>query len=72
MIKTEELFERAKALQEKLNLNFWIALWITLEKIQYYGGADIQFNEKIYKLRTKEDAIMLFIQIYDAYRNQYL
>jgi hypothetical protein len=71
MIKIEELFEKAKAHQEKfkdLNKNFWPSLWLVLEEIEYYGGADILFNGKVYKVRTKDDAIMLFLEIYDAYK----
>ena len=74
MITVEELLERAKAHQEKFkdwnsNKNFWWSLWITLEAIYYYGGADIAFGDKIYKIRTKEDIVVLFLKIYDAYKN---
>jgi hypothetical protein len=72
MMTLEELFEKAKANQEKFkNLNFWQALWLKLEALLYYGGAYILFNEKVYKITTKDDAIMLFLDIYDTYKDVY-
>ncbi len=71
MITVEELFEKVETHQKKFNTNFWWALWLILEELAYYGGADVLFNKKVYEIRTKKDAVMLFLDIYDVYKNVY-
>ncbi len=66
MLKAEELFERAKAYQKEslLNPDFWQSLYAVLDEIVYYGGADIEYNGKVYRVRTDTDAIKLLLDIY--------
>ena len=72
MITTEELFKKAKEHQrgDLRKINFWQALWFTLDEIIYYGGAHIEFDGKVYKITTTADAISLLLEIYDAFKNQ--
>jgi hypothetical protein len=67
----QELFERAKEHQRTslFDINIWQALWAILDEIIYYGGAYIEFNGKVYKIITDDDAITLLLDIYDAYKN---
>jgi hypothetical protein len=73
MIAAEELFRRTKEHQRRFGdlreINFWQALWAVLDEIVYYGGAFIEFNGKVYKITISDDAIMLLLDIYDAYKN---
>jgi hypothetical protein len=76
MLTTEELFRRAEEHQEKFKdfitkPNFWQALWLVFKALVYYGGADVLFNGKVYKIRTEDDALMLFLDIYDTYKDVY-
>jgi len=75
MITVEELFERVRKHQEKFRgwsgTNFWQVLWLILSEIVYYGGADILFNGKVYKVKTEDDAVILFLDIYDVYKDVY-
>jgi hypothetical protein len=68
MLNKEELFERAKRHQEWANqlheTDFWQALYRVLDEIVYYGGVDIEYGGKIYRVRTDADAIKLLLDIY--------
>jgi hypothetical protein len=66
MLNKEELFERAEEYQKKslLNPDFWQSLYVVLDEIVYYGGADIEYNGKTYRVRTDLDAIKLLLDIY--------
>ena len=72
MVTTEELFRRAKKHQQSSlrKINFWQALWAILDEIVYYGGAHIEFDGKIYTIKTDYDAISLLLEIYDSFKNQ--
>ena len=69
MITAEELFKRVEEYQRRFGDNFWHALWAVLDTIVYYGGAHIEFNGKIYTIKTDYDAISLLLEIYDAFKN---
>jgi len=70
MITAEELFKRVEEYQRRFEYNnFWQALWAVLDTIVYYGGAFIEFNGKVYKITTSDDAILLLLDIYDAFKN---
>jgi hypothetical protein len=66
MLNKEDLFERAKTYQEEslLNPDFWQALYAVLDEIVYYGGADIEYNGRVYRVKTDFDAIKLLLDIY--------
>jgi hypothetical protein len=66
MLNKEDLFERAKTYQEEslLNPDFWQSLYAVLDEIVYYGGADIEYNGRVYMVRTDFDAIKLLLGIY--------
>jgi len=66
MLNKEDLFERAKTYQEEslLNPDFWQALYAVLDEIVYYGGADIEYNGSVYRVKTDFDAIRLLLDIY--------
>jgi hypothetical protein len=71
MITSEELFRRVEEYQRRFGYNnFWQSLWAVLDTIVYYGGAHIEFNGKVYKIITDCDAIMLLLDIYDAYKQK--
>lgn len=66
MLKVEELFERARRHQEWVlrEIDFWQALYEVLDEIVYYGGADIEYCGKVYRVRTDTDAVKLLLDIY--------
>jgi len=68
MIKAEEIFRRAEEYQRESLLNpvpdFWQSLYAVLDEIVYYGGADIEYNGKVYRVRIDLDAIKLLLDIY--------
>ncbi len=68
MLKAEELFERIEAYQnwarQWVELDFWQALYGILFEIACRGGANIEYNGKVYSLRTSMDAIKLLLDIY--------
>jgi hypothetical protein len=74
MITAEELFEKAKEHQRRFGdlreINFWQALWAVLDAFIYYGGGFVEFNGKVYKIKTDDDAIMLLLDIYDAFKTK--
>jgi len=66
MLKAEELFRRAEEYQREsiLNPDFWQSLYAVLDEIVYYGGADIEYNGSVYRVKTDFDAIKLLLDIY--------
>jgi hypothetical protein len=71
MITAEELFKKAREYQRSCfsKINFWQALWVQLDEIVYYGGARIEFDGKIYVIKSYYDAISFLLEIYDAFKN---
>jgi hypothetical protein len=66
MLNKEELFRMAEEYQKEsiLNPDFWQSLYAVLDEIVYYGGADIEYNGSVYRVKTDFDAIKLLLDIY--------
>jgi len=68
MLNKEELFERVEDFQrwanQRVNTDFWQALFGFLCQMIYHGGACIEYNGKVYWVKTTMDAIKLLLDIY--------
>ncbi len=68
MLKAEELFERAEVFQrwakQRVDIDIWQALFGVLCEMIHHGGVSVEYNGKVYWVRTTMDAIKLLLDIY--------
>jgi hypothetical protein len=76
MLKVEELFEKAEDFQRwakhRVDIDIWQALYGVLCEMIYHGGVNVEYNGKVYWVRTTMDAIKLLLDIYHFFTTRRL